>query len=261
VAVALFAVGLVLYRQQPDDPVYRGRHLSSWLDELRGSSTDPTDTNPGVIAVRAIGTNGLPFLISRLQLKYSRPRAWLVQISEKQSILKLNLKSDLIKRAEASDALITLGEAARPVLPDLERMIQQSDEDVAMEVTPVLGNLGRDGFQILAKGLTNKNGVIRWVSVIQFVSLDASNPTNLNSEALFKFRRDASVGIPALVVALNDRNPRIAHAAAWALADIHLETNIVVPALQQLAENTNTTESVRKRARKSLATFGVYKSP
>lgn len=256
VVLVVLALGLRHYSLQPSDPIYDDRHLSSWIGDLREPSTDRNDTNETVKAIRAIGTNGLPFLVKQLQLKYSRPRKWIIELSEKQSLVRLHWKSDLEKRSEAAYVLITLGDAARATIPDLTALLQ--DEKLADDVGFVLASLGRDGYQALATGLTNRNEEVRSWSAINFVFIEAMNPTNSQSAAVLKYQLDAEVGIPALLGALHDQNSRVARMAATALGLIRRETNLVVPELRLLAEDTNATASVRNAAQKSLARFNVY---
>jgi len=54
----------------PKEPTHAGKSLSVWLDELcKANYTDHTDSNvPQVAAVRAIGSNAIPWLIGEFAL-------------------------------------------------------------------------------------------------------------------------------------------------------------------------------------------------
>lgn len=58
----LLLAGGFVYYTAPNEPAFDGRSLSSWLTEWSGSYFDRTNAAAG--AIRGIGTNGLPLLLS-----------------------------------------------------------------------------------------------------------------------------------------------------------------------------------------------------
>ena len=71
--------------QHTDGPVYNGKPLSVWADEVLALNhlANVVDTNPPAVqAVRAIGTNAIPWLLADLRHRSSQtnqelPPAWL----------------------------------------------------------------------------------------------------------------------------------------------------------------------------------------
>jgi hypothetical protein len=61
--------GLVLWSIEPKEPDYHGRSLSFWLNEWSQSYYDRT--NAACVAIRAIGSNGVPILLARLSKEQS----------------------------------------------------------------------------------------------------------------------------------------------------------------------------------------------
>src|SRR5262245_52621078 len=84
IAVVLFA------NRGPSEPAHGGKKLSVWLAELSAMTfpreCDP-DTKPAQ-AVRAIGTNALPWLIHEMGAKGSTLRSRLNQLLARQSVIK-----------------------------------------------------------------------------------------------------------------------------------------------------------------------------
>ena len=78
----IIAAALAYYTLQSREPVYQGRRLSAWLDELTAGMTGPVSNgSPAVLenrhrkakeALRAIGTNALPQLVKYLPEKPGR---------------------------------------------------------------------------------------------------------------------------------------------------------------------------------------------
>src|SRR6185503_16726237 len=89
VAVAASIVAL-LWRPSPHEPSYGGKKLSAWLDEL-SAMDHPANWDPGTKpaqAVRAIGTNAIPWLLYELRTEPSGLQWRLNQLLTKQKIVK-----------------------------------------------------------------------------------------------------------------------------------------------------------------------------
>ena len=73
-AIVLAVVGGIFFLNSgPDDPIYKGKRLSTWLDELSalGHPKDRDPTTEHAAAIRAIGTNGIPWMLSDLRASES----------------------------------------------------------------------------------------------------------------------------------------------------------------------------------------------
>jgi hypothetical protein len=112
--VAVFA-GWLLTR--PHEPEYQGRRLSDWLDDYNQAST--WDIPETAAAIRAMGTNCLPFLFACIKRKPSPLKAKLVMLLSKQQLLKLPFYGVNRFRYPSIIALHALGPQAVPLCPDL----------------------------------------------------------------------------------------------------------------------------------------------
>ncbi len=144
------------------EPSYEGRPLSAWLSDLYHNShfyfptNDPGDTVAGprrvlaTIAVRSIGTNAFPALISMLGAKDSRLKLQIWAIANKQTFVPIPpLKTEErrqwafigfdVLRSEARSAQPALvnialhdnGEPRKLALAALSMIDQQSYKDTA----------------------------------------------------------------------------------------------------------------------------------
>src|SRR5262245_21189458 len=68
-SLILIALALLLISRRTSEPIYNGRSLSDWLARY-GAGPDSDEAED---AIRAIGTNALPFLIEWIQ---HDPPAW-----------------------------------------------------------------------------------------------------------------------------------------------------------------------------------------
>lgn len=144
-----------------DEPIYRGRSLSSWLRGFESESMEARQQSAE--AVRQIGTNALPPLIALLYQPISRNeprwRSWLRGVLSKQSFLKFDVPRAPDLRTEALAALHALGPMAKEAVPALERTLYESPPDHRSLV--VLAGIGPAGVPTLTRALTNSEKVVR----------------------------------------------------------------------------------------------------
>jgi HEAT repeat protein len=139
------------------EPTYNGQTLSWWLDRLdyhsnfgSASGRRTRKQEEDAQALRAIGTNAIPHLIRQLRSrdlpvkKYAlrKIRPWFggIAVADRR---KINLfKTDLDKKQNAVEALKILREQAAPAVPELIRMLDDRDENVARLAAEGLGCIG-----------------------------------------------------------------------------------------------------------------------
>ena len=159
----LCGVGLLLAIGWPQaEPEYEGRPLSAWL---RGFESDTMEVRwQSAEAVRHMGTNALPLLITQLECKVTvrepRWRQVLRALLDKQSLIKINLPRPANERAEVLAALDALGPAARDAVPALEALLHENPPDPRAPL--VLARLGPDAVPALTRALTNDEKAIRF---------------------------------------------------------------------------------------------------
>jgi len=209
---AVVIVGLVMVLTRELEPEYGGKKLSEWLFLL---SRDGRPTSQAAVAIREIGTNAYPYLLS--WMAYETPR-WKMNLhGAVYPILKrisnpatqsplLNYKAEL--RADvAGRALEILG---RPLeaIPDLERLLNAPRARMgAVRAAQILTKLGAPGLSALSSALTNRNDAIRG-TLAQVIGYMGTN---------------AQPAVPGLLKLLKDADPFVRQAATNAVRKIDPE--------------------------------------
>ena len=99
-------------------PVYQGKHLDRWLDEYnRVGSMDKTE--PVSKAIRAMGTNCLPFLLAHIKHTESPLKLKLIAILQKQKLVRLPFYGADPYQSTSVLALRALDSQAAPLCPGL----------------------------------------------------------------------------------------------------------------------------------------------
>ena len=122
VLLAGVVVGLVWTFLLPAEPAYGGKKLSAWADELTAIRADVshrgTRGQEHVKAIRAIGTNAIPWLLA--QYRHGSVWQWRMnQLLDKQHLVKLRFPDPDLGAIRATTGFIALGDAAEPGIPAL----------------------------------------------------------------------------------------------------------------------------------------------
>src|SRR5438045_3026446 len=72
-AVIVVAIGAIVFWPGAKEPEYQGKKLSEWLEQYCGSAGNPQKALEAEEAIRATGSNAVPYLIEWLK---SEPPAW-----------------------------------------------------------------------------------------------------------------------------------------------------------------------------------------
>src|SRR5437867_3414068 len=107
---------------RPREPVYQGKALSDWLEEVNGAGS-LDKTGPVSNAIRAMGTNALPFLLAHIEHEEPALKIHLAKLAQKQSLIKLGFLEPDPLRSPSLWALKELGADARPLIPDLTKLL------------------------------------------------------------------------------------------------------------------------------------------
>ncbi len=158
----------------PDEPSYQGKRLGEWL-VMRNESGDQM-TDAATNAIFQMGTNALPALFKRLT--YVRP-----PYCFPANGININ----------ATWGFITLGEAAKPALPELGALMDNTNSSVAVAALIATCGTGSNAMPFLIKGMTNQFANVR--------SLAASALTEGVGDKFPEQRKEA---IPLFVKLLND---------------------------------------------------------
>jgi hypothetical protein len=91
--VVVLAVAVIGFTSGPENPKYNGKKLSTWLDELSalGHPKDSDPTTEQAKAIRAIGTNAIPWLLNDLGTKGNAVHWRCNQLPEKAAHYQVSL--------------------------------------------------------------------------------------------------------------------------------------------------------------------------
>lgn len=244
IAIVLLLVAMLgcaaWFTLRSPEPEYQGKKLSVWLWELEVSpDTVSRSWKESVQAIRAMGTNTLPWLLARLPARDSPMK--IQTVGWVQDTLGLDLEDSLaeVQRRRALVGFRVLGSAAEPAIPQLAALVSAADGETASNALLALAVIGgpRTLAPLLA-ALTNGN---------PSVSIPAAG-------TLGSLRSRARAAGPALLSALASDNAALRATAARALGDIGLDPERTVPALSRALADTN--NQVRLAAAVALGQFG-----
>lgn len=109
------------------EPSSNGHRLTFWLEQY-SFKRDPQGRDAARNAIRAIGTNALPVLLTMLGAHDSPVKERIVKLSERQSFLRLTSARQY--HLMARNGFQILGRTAQPALPALSKLAQDPDADI-----------------------------------------------------------------------------------------------------------------------------------
>ena len=158
----------------PDEPSYNGKRLGEWLETRIEGGGDFTPAAKD--AIHQVGTNAIPALLKRLT--YVRPPYCF-------NPFQININ--------AAGGFIALGEQAKPALPELWLLMDNTNKDTALTAMIATCGTGSNAMPFLIKGLTNPFANVRGLAA------------NILMEGVGdKFPEQRKQAIPLFVKLLND---------------------------------------------------------
>ena len=148
VALAVAVGGLGWVWLGSHEPAYQGRPLSVWMDEwnkyllANQGSPDRARRDQAQAAIRQIGSNALPTLLSMAGATDSALKKRLIALANKQSLVKLRLHPADYYHARATCGFSALGPTAKPAVPALIRLLHNQDRQVRASAAQCLSLIG-----------------------------------------------------------------------------------------------------------------------
>ncbi|MEY4388153.1 MAG: hypothetical protein RLY20_3436 [Verrucomicrobiota bacterium] len=212
------------------EPSYRGKKLSQWL-------LNSADAGEAEIAVRAMGTNAIPYLLR-----------WLADTDSNHNL-------------HAPNGFAILGETAAPAIPQLEQLLLGTNELAATLAASALGRIGRPAAPVLIGALTNANYRISTDAALRLQDLGTNAlpaiPILLKqlesprakiraraTDTLGSMELEPATVVPALTRRLYDSSDPVRHLAVSALAEFGPAAKSAAPDLMMLLPAPNYSESV-----------------
>jgi HEAT repeat protein len=212
--------------------------------------------SPDTVAVQAfgaIGTNGLPLLLSWIA---HEPHPTPVKKAGKSLLTKIptGITPDIIVRwaddrpesergSTAAYAIHLLGAQAEPAIPGLCKLMSAPYKgDVSMRATIALAQMGPVVLPIFLTNLTNPR--VPRGTIAFFIGL----------EPALALATNAALAVRPLALRLQDNDPTVQAGAAFSLGVIRLDPDVAVPALVSCLDASPQTR-VRQNAVTALQIF------
>jgi hypothetical protein len=213
-ACLVLIAGIVAFATPDNEPHYQGRSLSEWLD-----SDDPTHREVQV-AVRAIGTNAIPFLMKWLRYEpgaLKKKAFWKLPDSIRGNRVAEFLLGDNERYQRPFSGFHVLNTNAAVAIPELTAMMHDTaNPRLARRSISALGHIGAPALPALLGGLSDTNFPHRYNILAALYLMCKTFGTN-----------DA---LPPLHAALYDPDPQIQERAANHLGYIAPELLTNTPA-------------------------------
>ncbi len=211
IAIVLAALAIVGLRDT--DPVYQGKKLSQWLEELDSIKTERQAEE----AIRHIGPKAVPMLNGMLRKRDSKlKKLWADVVGH-----PIHDTPAMVVNERAEKACRVLGPLAKGTIPALVDLLHHSKDGCGPAFT--LASIGPKALPALIDALSDHNAQVRRCA----------------AAALGDMSTNAAAAIPALVRTLQDTNTDVRRAVLASLADLKAKPELVVPGLVEILADTN----------------------
>ena len=212
-ALAAVVAGLVLgWPRGPAEPVHQGKSLTRWIRDANDigifEQTDETKA-----AMKAMGTNALPWLMAQLARPPSKWRAKFNHWSRQHKRWRFRFTGDERRTALALGGLELLGPDITPALPELARHLD--DPGRSVWVARVMAGAGAPAVPCFLEGLASTNVFAHSASL----------------HGLYILTGQHADVVPPLIHALQSTNASIRRYAAQTLGEVTFRPDITIPAL------------------------------
>ena len=257
-AGGLGLAGLVIYFLFSGEPVYHGKRLNAWVADLHPSVGEARQQQ-AELALRAIGTNAVPYLLELLQHREPRLLRELRGFSQRtKTFLRMDSDRELpwvaaVERdLQLSAAFAALGPSARPALPALTNLLLRPE--TASVSASALARLGPEAFGPLTHALESPLAEVRAAAAGALGSMPGDLTTIIpalqkalaDSDKFVRINAVISLGqiaetkpeavLDDLIRGLRDSSPSVKIFAADFLARLGKDARPAVPELVNMAE-------------------------
>ncbi len=153
-AVGVLAALFFLWPRGPREPVYQGKTLTQWVMQANRQQRR-LETQEARAALKAIGTNAVPFLLKDFTRPVSLWRMRLNERARQHPWIKFRFRNDYELIRVAGMGLLWLDSNAAPAVPVVARYLD--DPLRALEVVFILSNTGEAAMPYLAAALSSTN--------------------------------------------------------------------------------------------------------
>lgn len=280
VVLAILA-GLAWMLLRPHEPVYEGKRLSVWMEDLDFSKAGTPEYTKAHEVIGKIGTNALPTLLRMIRMKDESPSVLkLIDLARAQDFIKIRYTPAANRRSQAAAALSELGPLAADAVPVLLEIYEQNlspqSQTMCTDVMTWIGPGAKAAIPALIRGMTNQDEDVRCSLLLTLARIheepalvvpeiiSALHDTNSvirmqAASALEDYAAHARSAVPVLLELVQDENPHVRCNAVFALDKIHPEPDRLVPVLIKLLQDPDA--HVRGNALAALQQYGAEAKP
>ncbi|MGH7990075.1 MAG: HEAT repeat domain-containing protein [Limisphaerales bacterium] len=275
------------------EPQYEGKKLTDWAKEIDqgaffGHPLFPKNQREqnelAIAAIRHIGTNALPVAVKLCGAKDSRLKTkleeWIDQYNydavnhnlgipkdQRRSQFPIRVTPAWDQHYYGANIICALGPAAKPIIPDLIRLLENQDQLDDETVTALLG-AGTNAIPPLIELLDSTNQDVRLRAAVTLGDFfrPKISPAESNGSLIVTgskdFRSQARAAVPVLLQYLDsgDINSLWRIRVLRALGLIGEDASVVVPILiRHIQSETN--EFIRGNYFEALGSFGTNAKP
>jgi HEAT repeat protein len=168
VLVGMILAALMFLALRPSEPVYQGKSLSAWLEDLNCAKGGEKH-DLAAQAFRHAGANAVPMLVQILDSREPVLKGKLFALLKKLSLVRVSSKPPVDRLWKAVCAFRVLGPTAKPAIPALTGLCLKG-RNVGY-VTSALAEIGPDAAPPLMQLLTNQNPNVRFGAAAALQSL------------------------------------------------------------------------------------------
>jgi hypothetical protein len=221
-----FIIGLAWFIWPAHEPSFQGRLLSDWMIQFATSDDNsPTQRQKDAeVAIRKIGTNGVPIYLQWLAKKEFAPKEKAILLLRKQSVFSFRIFTADEYHIMGRYGFEILGSEAAYAVPDLVGLLTgTNDKDIQAEAAVSLGRIGSaasNAVPALIKSLDGTNGFVRYMA----------------ASALAAIHEKPDLAVPALLKACEkyQNNWTLAHCTIQSLGEFGPEARSAIPELTNL---------------------------
>jgi hypothetical protein len=204
---------------KPPEPQFKNRGLSDWLNQYQMNALgeyDAARSAEAEAALRAIGTNALPYLLKWIRYE---PYRWQIQTPPQlpqqaaRQLHSLTLHSKFARAVIASDVIALLGTNAASAVPELGKLARDGTQpSTAARAIKNLAQLGTTGLPEL------------------FAVYDDTTPRNRKVIIIYAANYSLTLAgadacVPLFLHAMKDQDPEVRSYATNIFASIRFWTN------------------------------------
>jgi len=249
------AIGLLIQSVRLGEPAYRGKSLSYWLEAL-GQHEDLEAAAEARLALRQMGTNALPHLLSTLRAKDSQLKKLLRRLEAKQSMVNFRLNPSDAIRNQAAEGIVAMGPLAAPLVPALTNLLDEPD--LGPVALYALSGIGPEALAPLIASLNHSNSAVRRTAVFSLGSFTGADrkvvcaalaqATN-NADAMVRrmvFRtlgrmtNEWEIALPAIIGGLQDLDSQVSRGCMLSVGNFGSNALTAIPLLMTALDDRRT---------------------